>query len=210
MLMTTDRPLAPISSAMTPEDFERISRRALEIAHVFDERLNRYYAEIVPDVSPAWHVVVVSPGCEPLALDDLTKRRFGVYDAMFDERVIVRGRLRTRQRRVLPGYLLVYVWDVERHWQRIADCNGVADILCHVGSRKPAVVPDEFVHYLQAKELSKAFECLAGKMTRKQRRALAKHAGPVVFSPRSHMGESADLAAQERIALFNRAIGLGL
>lgn len=199
--------MKPIRSALSEDDFREVCARALQIAADLDGRQGDYFAEFIPGVSPAWHVLTITPGLEKDALADLIRRRFGVYDAMFDERYLMHGKPRLRRSRLLPGYLLLFCWDVDRHRRRILACSGVTNILQCAGGDRPVVVPDAFVTAVQRNELQQAFSLLAPRMKRrKQRRYDGERV--VGFHTKSYLHPIEKLAAAERIALFRSRIGL--
>lgn len=116
-------------------------------------------AQIRPNCTPRWYVVVVVPGCENRASGHLIGRRFGVFDPFGQVKVVQRGRVRIKTERLLPGYLLVFAWDIEQQQRRVRACPGVLDIL-RKGDGTAAVVPDELIDYLQGKEISRSSDVL--------------------------------------------------
>lgn len=145
MLMAfTERPkLQLIGSALSAQDFAFIERRALEISAQLEGRTGKRTAEVFPDVTPHWHVVTVLPGQERTAADDLSDRCFGVYLPESEHTEIRRGRKVDLKRLMLPGYVFVFVWDVDRHVDRIRACDGVRGLLFING--KVAIVPDALI-----------------------------------------------------------------
>jgi transcription antitermination factor NusG len=152
MFMAVDeRPkLQPIVSAFTPEVFAELSRKALEISESLETRQPQRYAEVYPDVTPHWHVATVLPGRERAAAEDMSDRRFGVYLPESEFIVVRRGRKFETTRLMLPGYVLVFVWDVDRHMERIRACEGVRGMLFHDG--RVAIVPDRLVDKVREAE----------------------------------------------------------
>lgn len=112
-------------------------------------------AQILPTVSPQWYVITIVPEHENIASGHLVGRGFGVFDPFGMIKMIVRGKVRLRHQRLLPGYLLVFVWDVEQQKARIRACPGVLDILRY-GNGRAVTVADDLVNYLQAKEISRS------------------------------------------------------
>lgn len=147
--MATEK-LRPISTAVSPADFRFIERRALEIAAKFDSERNERNAEIFPDVTPHWHVATVLPGKERTAADDLSDRCFGVYLPESENTEIRRGRKVDFKRLMVPGYVFVFVWDVDRHVDRIRACDGVRGLLFVNG--RVAIVPDLLIDRIRAVE----------------------------------------------------------
>jgi len=122
-----------------------IERRALEIAAEVDRTSGPYYAEIVPDVTPHWHVVHTAPGAEKKAYYFLSHRRFGVFLPTFVKGSRIRHdneMVDVGETLIFPGKVFVWVWDVLAHWRRITACPGVQKIMCN-RSEKPCVLPDD-------------------------------------------------------------------
>lgn len=154
MLMTTPKDamqqLRPISSALSREDFAFIERRALEISASLEWRRPQRYAEIYEGVTPHWHVVMVLPGQERTAAEDLSERRFGVYLPESEHVEIRRGRRREVMRLMIPGYVFVFVWDVDEHLDRIRACDGVRGLLFMNG--QALIVPDAEINKVRVAE----------------------------------------------------------
>lgn len=121
--------------------------RALEqLAHA-EERDGRFFAEIVPGVTPFWHVVITEPRAEHEAMDYLAARGFGVFLPTFERKT----KLGIKVCCVLfPGYVFLFVWDAHRHLQRLQACPGVMRLM--YDGNEPAVVPDAQIHRIQALE----------------------------------------------------------
>lgn len=142
-------------------ELEAIKRRALEIAADLDRKLGPYRAEIVPNVEPQWGMLRTAPGQENKAADYLEHRGIGVFVPQFQKgsRMNVRyteldtGRLRTEvvdlsDKLIFPGRVLVFCWDVMRHWGRIMRCPGVQAIMVD-GREQPVVIPDKEIARIQ-------------------------------------------------------------
>lgn len=126
--------------------------RAYALAATARQRVNPYNAEIVPGVAPHWHILTAYPGYEGIAASHLSDRLFGTYLPEFDRLDIIRGSKRIRHLRMFPGYVLLFCWDVMRHWRRIKACPGVASVMLDGGW--PVVVPDKVINDIQAIECS--------------------------------------------------------
>jgi transcriptional antiterminator NusG len=150
MLMVNEKKLLPISTALSPENYAFIERRALELAAKFDIQRQERNAEVFPDVTPHWHVVTVLPGKERTAADDLSERCFGIYLPESEHTEIRRGRKVDFKRLMLPGYVFVFVWDVDYHLDRIRACDGVRGMLIMNG--KIVIVPDVLINRVRARE----------------------------------------------------------
>jgi transcription antitermination factor NusG len=116
-----------------------------------DHRQGPYEAEIVPGCTPQWHAVRTFPNQEKIAAGHLIGRRFGVYVPEFDYDPTNVETFAMR-RLLLPGYLLLFVWDVDRHVRRVRACTGVMDFLLE-GTRI-AIIPDDLINRIQACENS--------------------------------------------------------
>jgi hypothetical protein len=194
---------------LNPQDIEFIKRRALEIAADLDAKRGAFYAEYVQGVTPQWYVITVVPGMEGEATEALVRRRFGVYDPMFDEAYICRGRSRTKRSRVFPGMLLLFTWDVDFHWKRIRSCEGVTGMLRLAGTDEPFVVPQAFVDALYREEIIKAFALLKPPKSKRKKRRYAQRLTPGTIETKSYWDKPAmDIAAEERIGLLKKALSL--
>lgn len=117
-----------------------------------DEKRGPYEAEIVPGCCPAWHAVRTQPGRENTTAAFLVARRFGIFLPECEVEETRRGRKVKVMRHMLPGYVFVFVWDIERHLRRIRSCPGVIDVLFE--GEDAAIVPDEKIDQLRAAENS--------------------------------------------------------
>ena len=64
-----------------------IERHALEIAAEYQRKIGPFRAEIVPDATPAWHIVRTAPGRENNAAEHLERRCVGVFFAEVCRRI---------------------------------------------------------------------------------------------------------------------------
>lgn len=152
MLMVDTAPPKPpvlrsIRSSLSAADIEALERRANEITDSFEDRR---CAEVFPEVSPQWHVVTVLPGQERTAANKLSERRFGVYLPESEHTEIRRGRKVDLRRLLIPGYVFVFAWDVDRQVDRIRNCDGVRGLLFVNG--RIAVIPDRIIDRVRARE----------------------------------------------------------
>lgn len=86
-------------------------------------------AEILPGQTPKWHLLEVHEPAQTDVAAELIKRRFGVFVPEKFETIIARGRKIDRRQWLFPGYIFVFVWDIDRHWDRIARISGVSQIV---------------------------------------------------------------------------------
>lgn len=211
-------------------DWRREAEQAAEVATMV-AITNPIEAQITGGAN--WHVVTTITGHENVASAFLVSRRFGVFDPYSKETVVQRGRKVDRVRRLLPGYLIVFVWGLDQQKERILSCPGVLGILKN-GDGAYAVVPDNVIDDMRRWELAHSpaaaevaaiayrEDILAARpsLTRKQRRyrkealtELAPEPPPkLVATQRCYSVLDADFEALDdatRISRFNEAIGVG-
>lgn len=120
---------------------------------------NPFAAEIVPGITPLWHVIETQPNHERTAASHLIARRFGVFIPETEETLIRRGRKVDVNRLMFRGYLFVFVWSILRHLGRIETCPGVARVIFVDDEpdqpRRPAVISDKKIDEIRAVENSK-------------------------------------------------------
>lgn len=130
--------------------------RDLEIGDVVDYSPNNpTLAEIVPGVMPRWHVIETHPNRERIAAAHLIARRFGVFVPEKDETIVRRGRRIDQTSLMFRGYIFIFVWGINQHFNRIKAVPGFSRIVTTEnpdGSRKPAVLTDEQIDQIRAVE----------------------------------------------------------
>lgn len=209
-----------------PEYLAELARRATERS-----MKNPIHAEVLPDVPPAWYALIIAPGQERTAAAHLTGRGFGVYLPEFQRARIARGVKTTRMLAMFPGYLLVFVWDIGRHWRRMATCPGVMHPLCADGA--PVEIPDRIIDQIQAREtelmlhggvVQRGHLVPEPRKKRKRRKprperkdadlpagiTLAPNEELVTISTRSYFANIALLDDVHRASLLHAALGLPL
>lgn len=169
-------------------------------------------AEIVPGVTPQWHVLITAPNEEKRAAAHLAQRRFGVYQPRYERKIRDRaGNLNhLRQAALLPNYLLVFTWDIDRHWRRIRACPGVINAL-RGGNGHPAIVPQSMIlRLLNAEFSSDCMPSLYANQKRRSRRgaALERELKVVPLSTTSSWRGLDSVDSSERLSAFRKAMGL--
>lgn len=144
---------------------------------------NDYLAEIAPDARGAWYVVETVPGEDRVAAAWMCARRFGVYLPELKFVEDRKGRKVDVVKLMFPGYLFVFVWDVEAHFTRIVACPGVRGMLKPgQGGLIPAEVPDAVIDQIRTVEnflrpVALASVADAVQATRKKRPRRKHYAG---------------------------------
>jgi len=131
---------------MSPEDRARV-----EAAERTTDRRAAQNVTIRDGVTAHWHVLEVFAGTEYDTVDWLAERGFGVYLPVFFVDEIMRGVKRPRRRKLIPGYVFVFVWDIEAHRARIMSCETVSKIM--MDGNSAAKVKDETILKLRATEI---------------------------------------------------------
>jgi transcription antitermination factor NusG len=149
--------MKPLSTVFSPEVMAELARPVQS----FDPR----NAEIVAGKTPKWYLLEVHEPAQRDVEAELAKRRFGVFVPQEKQTVVERGRKFDRIRLLFPGYIFVFVWDIDRHWSRITSIHGVSQVIVSqpsaaapaeaiwVSDRQcPIVIEDEMIDYLRALE----------------------------------------------------------
>jgi transcription antitermination factor NusG len=115
---------------------------------------NPFAAEIVPGITPKWHLIETRPNHERIAAAHLVARRFGVFIPESELTVVRRGRKYETTRLMFTGYLFIFVWDILKHQRRIESCPGVARIMRRIDEHDhpPAVISDGTIDQIRAVE----------------------------------------------------------
>jgi transcription antitermination factor NusG len=134
---------------------ELISGGGLNVGDFVDYgAFNPFAAEIVPGITPKWHLIETRPNHERIAAAHLIARRFGIFIPESELTVVRRGRKYETTRLMFTGYLFIFVWDILKHERRIESCPGVARIMRRVDDRgnHPAVISDKTIDEIRAVE----------------------------------------------------------
>lgn len=186
-------------------------------------------AEIREGAQANWHLVVTSAATD--AYEDLADHGIGVYRPMYQRNVISHGRSHPRSYPLLPGYLLIFVWDIDRHTNLILGCKGVTRIVRYSGDDgRYAVIPPAVISRFMMLETNDedvrasvadipGLQFQKAKPKRKRDRRANRYCAPpaamgedepflVTISCWSALDRLADLAPEDRISAFNKAMGL--
>lgn len=175
------------------------------------EKYDPRNAEIIPGITPTWHVLRVFPGTERKVAGKLIARRFGIFIPESDKTVIRRGRKIDRIDLMFPGYIFVFVWDVLRHRSRI-ECvdDGVVGLLYLNG--KPATISDEEIDVIRAVENRERPLPMFVSSSRRRRRRMGRGAPKIEIvsvQPWSPFARDLiELDSQGRNQSLMRALGL--
>jgi len=115
------KPIAEAFEDLSPE----VRAELLRPAQSRDPR----YAEIVEGLVPRWYVVEVFASAQAEVAETLIGHRFGVYVPEVEETVVRRGRKFDRCVPMFSGYLFVFMWYSDAHWQCISSIPGVVEIV---------------------------------------------------------------------------------
>lgn len=115
------KPIAEAFENLSPE----VRAELLRPAQSRDPR----YAEMVEGLDPRWHVVEVFASAQVEVAEALVQQRFGVYVPEVEETVVRRGRKIDRRVPMFSGYLFVFMWYSDQHWQCITSIRGVVEIV---------------------------------------------------------------------------------
>lgn len=190
---------------------QRIARDAERTVRDMDIRQGVLEAEIVDETPGAWYLVTAAAGCEHVAANHLIRRRFGCYQPIWHKTYISRGHKYSRARSLFPGYIFVFVWGIERHYQRIRNCPGVQGLVMHAG--RPAVIPDSFINRVQVQEAVEDGLVQANRHKRRRRRKRAEtpfdnENWEIRISCKSFWRKMDTLDDDGRNDLLHRALGL--
>jgi transcription antitermination factor NusG len=191
--------------------YRDVARTAEASIRQSDERRGPFAAEIVEGCTPHWHVLITAPAHEQIAAAHLVARGFGIYHPTFEQKVPRCGAraAHVARRPLLPGYLFLFVWDLNRHWRRVRACPGVIDLLLD-GSGRPAIVAEEMIDYLQAKEFSESGFRNFKRNRRKRRGAQPSDIEDYIVTIKTYSALEGieQLDQDQRSNLFRKAMGL--
>jgi transcription antitermination factor NusG len=130
-----------------------------------------YHSEMMPGVDPKWHILKIVPGQDSIAMSHLIARRFGVYQPRGKRKVKGHHGRPAREQSfpLMPGYLLIFVWDVNHHKRRILACPGVTRFVMEGAGIYE--VPDVEIRKLQVTENKESGQGTPKKRPRRRRKA---------------------------------------
>jgi transcription antitermination factor NusG len=86
-------------------------------------------AQIIEGEAPRWHVIEVFASVQAKVAAELAEHRFGVYVPEVDETIVRRGRKIDQRVPMFSGYVFVFMWYSDQHWQWISNTPGVIAIV---------------------------------------------------------------------------------
>lgn len=199
--------MKPLSDAVYSSE---VNAALAEPVRTFDPRA----AEIVPGEGPKWYLLEVFETSQREIQKELSKRRFGIFIPETEVVEVVRGRKITRRVMLFPGYIFVFVWDIDRHWSRIMGVPGVIQVMasadgtmtegqkigCAFG--KPFVIPDDKIDDIRRLE--------SGFVRKRRRRGKRQHDDDVmgVYPWSAFPDRILDLDSNGRNQTLRKALGL--
>jgi transcription antitermination factor NusG len=216
--------LAPANDENKNLYLEYCKANAENEIRVRDERMGPYRAEVVPGATPSWVAVTVVAAHENIAAAHLSARGFGIYLPEIERTEIRRGRRVDFKRLMLPGYVFVHVWDLDRHTRRIRACPGVLDFMKFGDEivrlswrvineirvienlERPISLPmDEVIVPVKKKKRWRKSRVAQTETRQVPNEILCVHA----YSPFIEEMRQAGLDDEERLSAFHRRLGLG-
>lgn len=95
-----------------------------------------------------WYLIQAKPGQAAKAQVELENQGFDTYLPIIDVEKRVRGKLTTKSEPLFPGYLFIFLSEIDSNWRPIRSTRGVAKIVSF--GPNPAVVPAEAVSAIRA------------------------------------------------------------
>lgn len=176
-----------------------------------DTRAGPQDAELMGN-APQWYIAITAPNSERSAAAHLVGRRFGVYLPEIEKRIPASRKrpARVERRSMFPGYLFLFVWDIEAHVRRIRACPGIINLMYN--GDNPAIIPDLLIDRIQTQE----FEQLRFVRPKRQRWRTCKlldveddgSNNIVAIHSYSALHDIAKLDDRGRNSLLHKALGL--
>lgn len=145
-------------------------------------------SDLYRDLSPNWHIAVVSPGAELSLARDLTRRAFRAYCPIEVRTLIRRGDRTEVQRPLIAGYVFVASYA----FASILSLPGCRELL-RASSGEPAALPEAAIDYVRrleagreetrlqaiARRAQRAHDFAAGQRIRVAAGPFAGQSGPI-------------------------------
>lgn len=199
-----------------PNDrFTTVMQRSQDyMAHVHRHRVESLDAEVIPGALAMWHLIETDR--EVTTAAGLAGRRFGVYLPYQRTASMRKGLKAIKTELMFPGYVFVWVHDLELQWPRMRAVPGVWRVLKRANG-EPVIVSEAVIDYIQMLEhrhdqaLAKLWEGRPAKRTRRGKGASflsEPEEQEITARCYSALNSAIDKPQQARISLFRRAMGL--
>lgn len=202
--------------AINPNDrFTSVMQRTQNhMAGVHRHGVQSLDAEVIPGAHAMWHLIETDR--EVTTAAGLAGRRFGVYLPYQRVAGMRKGLKVVKTELMFPGYVFVWVHDLEIQWPRMRAIPGVWRVLKHANG-EPVIVSEPVIDYIQMLEhrhdqaLSKLWE---GRPAKRSRRGKgASSAGEpeeqeITARCYSALNAAVNEPQKARTNLFRRAMGL--
>ncbi|SEG57576.1 transcription/translation regulatory transformer protein RfaH [Marinobacterium lutimaris] len=96
-----------------------------------------------------WYVVQAKPGQTARAQQELENQGFDLFVPWISIEKIKRGKRVTEEEPLFPGYLFIWLSEMDSNWRPIRSTRGVARVITF--GNKPAVVPGAVIEALRSK-----------------------------------------------------------
>ena len=90
-----------------------------------------------------WYLIQAKPGQAVKAQAELENQGFDTYLPLVEVEKRVRGKLTTKTEPLFPGYLFIYLSEMDSNWRPIRSTRGVAKVVSF--GNTPAIVPADAV-----------------------------------------------------------------
>lgn len=95
-----------------------------------------------------WYLIQAKPGQALKAQSELENQGFDTYLPQVEVEKSVRGKLTKKREPLFPGYLFIYLSEMDSNWRPIRSTRGVAKIVSFGNS--PAIVPADAVSAIRS------------------------------------------------------------
>lgn len=135
---------------LAPSPFIFDEKQSLRMLAAQAERQGPLDCEITQGGRANWYLIKALPGEQTRAMRWLAKRMFGAFRPMQQQVDRRTGQRLAGWQDVFPGWIFVFVWDIQRMKGRIARCPGVASIFSDPATKQPVAISDVFVQAIRA------------------------------------------------------------